>query len=361
MLVTPLRRPEGRNWDRFLSGSARIGRDIRLVQAAGGNTSVKTGDGVMWIKASGTWLSEADTRGIMVPVDLASMRADLASGRLTEDDIPRLTGRAQGAEPMRASVETPFHALFHADYVLHVHCTATLAHAVAADARDRLTERLTGLNWIWQPYVKPGVPLTFALKAREAAQAEVVILGNHGLIVAADSMMRAERLIHEVGARLDPGLSDRPAAFIPPEQPLTGSGYGPAPVGAVHALAFDDDLLALAGNSAIAPDFVVFFGPRIPVLPATPDLPDRLQALAGQPCPLDAVVIVPGHGVLIRDDAMRGTADLLRGYHLTLAGFLATGGGTIRHFTNAESAGLLNWDAEKYRQSLNARGADGNA
>ena len=35
--------------------SARIGADPLLIQAAGGNTSVKA-DGVMWIKASGTWL-----------------------------------------------------------------------------------------------------------------------------------------------------------------------------------------------------------------------------------------------------------------------------------------------------------------
>lgn len=38
--------------------SAHIGADSLLVQAAGGNTSLKQ-DGVMWIKASGTWLKDA--------------------------------------------------------------------------------------------------------------------------------------------------------------------------------------------------------------------------------------------------------------------------------------------------------------
>ncbi len=36
--------------------SAGIGSDSALTQAAGGNTSLKE-DGVMWIKASGTWLA----------------------------------------------------------------------------------------------------------------------------------------------------------------------------------------------------------------------------------------------------------------------------------------------------------------
>jgi len=49
--------------------SAEIGCDPLLVQAAGGNTSIKDGS-VMWIKASGTWLSEAMTRDIFVPVAL---------------------------------------------------------------------------------------------------------------------------------------------------------------------------------------------------------------------------------------------------------------------------------------------------
>ena len=49
--------------------SARVGRDMTLVQGAGGNTSVKEGD-VLWVKASGAWLSEADKRDIFVPVDL---------------------------------------------------------------------------------------------------------------------------------------------------------------------------------------------------------------------------------------------------------------------------------------------------
>src|SRR6478609_1103987 len=53
--------------------SAAIGADAALTQAAGGNTSIKL-DGVMWIKASGTWLAHAGNRDIFVPVKLDLLR-----------------------------------------------------------------------------------------------------------------------------------------------------------------------------------------------------------------------------------------------------------------------------------------------
>ena len=62
--------------------SAKVGSDPLLVQAAGGNTSIKQGD-VMWIKASGTWLRDAAAKDIFVPLDMARWPAALAA-----DDPP---------------------------------------------------------------------------------------------------------------------------------------------------------------------------------------------------------------------------------------------------------------------------------
>lgn len=51
--------------------SARVGRNILLVQGAGGNSSVKEDD-VLWVKASGTWLADAEDKDIFVPVALSA-------------------------------------------------------------------------------------------------------------------------------------------------------------------------------------------------------------------------------------------------------------------------------------------------
>jgi rhamnose utilization protein RhaD (predicted bifunctional aldolase and dehydrogenase) len=61
--------------------SARLGRDPSRTQAAGGNTSLKR-DGVLWIKASGAWLADAEERDIMIPVDLNGLLDALARGDL---------------------------------------------------------------------------------------------------------------------------------------------------------------------------------------------------------------------------------------------------------------------------------------
>ena len=58
--------------------SAALGADPLRTQGAGGNTSIKR-DGVMWIKASGTWLADALAQDIMTPVRLDPLRKATAA------------------------------------------------------------------------------------------------------------------------------------------------------------------------------------------------------------------------------------------------------------------------------------------
>src|SRR5262245_52636510 len=94
--------------------SARVGKNILLVQGAGGNSSVKDGD-VLWVKASGTWLADAENEDIFVPVALSAARAALARG---DERVP-LAPNANTT--LRGSIETALHALMPHPVVLHVH------------------------------------------------------------------------------------------------------------------------------------------------------------------------------------------------------------------------------------------------
>ncbi len=64
---------ESSEFRKFCELSADLGRNPLLVQGAGGNTSIKE-DGLLWVKASGTWLSEATEKKTMVAVDLARLQ-----------------------------------------------------------------------------------------------------------------------------------------------------------------------------------------------------------------------------------------------------------------------------------------------
>ncbi|MFZ2753134.1 MAG: class II aldolase/adducin family protein, partial [Lysobacteraceae bacterium] len=85
--------------------SAKIGGNAHLVQGGGGNTSFKRDDD-FWVKASGTWLAEAETRDIFVRLSLAAVRKTM-SGADIEAGIAAL-GPAGGLRP---SIETSLHAL----------------------------------------------------------------------------------------------------------------------------------------------------------------------------------------------------------------------------------------------------------
>src|SRR5258707_11478165 len=84
--------------------SARVGSDPLLAQASTGNTSIKI-DGILWIKASGKWLADANRGDFLIPVDLAQVRECV---RLNIDPAEKYSSAAGN---LRASIETAMHAV----------------------------------------------------------------------------------------------------------------------------------------------------------------------------------------------------------------------------------------------------------
>jgi rhamnose utilization protein RhaD (predicted bifunctional aldolase and dehydrogenase) len=100
----------------FLSMSARLGNDPLQVQGPGGNTSIKD-EKIMWIKASGTELANAETESIFVAVDRIAANAQAngyGDGTCIDTVIdPEIN--------LRPSIETTFHAALNHKVVVHTH------------------------------------------------------------------------------------------------------------------------------------------------------------------------------------------------------------------------------------------------
>jgi rhamnose utilization protein RhaD (predicted bifunctional aldolase and dehydrogenase) len=320
--------------------SARIGADPLLIQAAGGNTSVKDGR-VMWIKASGTLLADAATRDIFVPVDLAAMRAALDDPAVDADQPAQFT---LGGHRLRPSIETSLHAVFSQRVVLHVHCVQTLAIAVRQDAEAILKDRLAGFDWCLVPYAKPGANLAAMVATRLGPETDVAVLRNHGLIVAAESVAAAEALLDRVTAalRVDPqpmALPDLAAL-----RTLAGPGWTvPEAEAPVHQLALDPARVRQATGGSLYPDHVIFCGVGAQAFKGS-ELPGAADA--------PPMLIVPGKGVLIRADASSGAQALARCLADVLMRVPPEAG--LTYLTLEQNAELLDWDAEKYRQALDA-------
>ncbi len=346
------RRPdELRELDRF---SALIGRDPEQVQAAGGNTSVKA-DGILWVKASGLWLADALERDVFVPVRLGEVLDGI--GRGLADPVGRAVVAELNPEGLRPSIETTLHALLPHAVVVHTHSVRTIALAIRADAEALLAERLGGLAWLYLPYCKPGLPLTQAIaeRLRGHPPVEVIVLGNHGLVVGGATVEAAAALLAGVERRLDAPALPAPAG----DRTLlaataASSGLREARHAAAHGVATDPRRAAWAIAGSLYPDHVIFLGPAAVALPANGDREAR-QVVAEAAEQGAKLFIVPGAGVLLPPDATRSADELALCLALVLE--RVPQDARLRYLTAEHEAELLDWDAEKYRQSLaRARG-----
>jgi rhamnose utilization protein RhaD (predicted bifunctional aldolase and dehydrogenase) len=303
--------------------SAELGSNRLLVQAAGGNTSVKA-DGVLWVKASGRWLANALDEPIFAALDLPRLTRAMALGDPACETCEAFVRADLSAPGLRPSVETTLHAGLPQRFVLHVHCVETIANAVLEDGATRVAPLLDGLKWQWVPYTRPGFPLFQTI----TPGADIYVFANHGLVVAADTLEAAVALLATVGRRLARPLQAAPTR---PAHGVERVGYrfADAPALTPHGARF-----AAAGT--LYPDHLVFLGSGAA----------HIDSVVGSP----PIILAPGFPPLVRDDlapAPLAMAECLGDVAARLAP-----DDRLRYFTAQQEYELTHWDAEIYRHSL---------
>lgn len=182
--------------------SVTVGRKPDLVQSGGGNTSVKFGDGLMAIKASGCRLGEMTaTKGFVVINRQAVAdyfdRVDLSSGIDYEKDAVDFVNRNivdfEGIAKMRPSVEAPFHS-FLKTFVIHSHSVYANILCCSKEGESLATQMFDEDLFLWIPYVNPGFTLSWIIKKeldekmkKTGVFPKVIFMQNHGLIVSEDT------------------------------------------------------------------------------------------------------------------------------------------------------------------------------
>ena len=137
-------------------------------------------------------MADAIHEDVLIPLDLAEVKE-------------RVKQKVDPAEQYtRASIETAMHAVPPHRVVLHVHCVNTIAWAVRQDAPVQLEHQLDGLRWQWISYVPSGLPLAREIEKVLSASADtdVLVLGNHGLVIGGDDCGAVEDLLSQVEQRL---------------------------------------------------------------------------------------------------------------------------------------------------------------
>ena len=191
--------------DRLIYRSNLLGRDQRITNTGGGNTSSKlteddplTGQPVevLWIKGSGGDLrtstranfSSLYQQKLLDLQGLYAARSDKGLKSAAEDDMVGLYSQATfNRNPRAPSIDTPLHAFLPGKQVDHMHPNAIIAIAASANC-EKLTREIFGGKMVHVPWMRPGFELGLAMQkiARENPNIRAIMMGQHGFISWAD-------------------------------------------------------------------------------------------------------------------------------------------------------------------------------
>jgi len=343
-------------FDAFLALSRAIGSDILKTQGAGGNTSFKR-DGVMWVKASGTWLAQAGERDIMVPVRIAPLVEALRSGNQSAEKATDFIVEELNTSGLRPSIETSFHAVLPQTVIAHYHCVEAIALSVLEDRERVIGERMAALPdlaYVTIPYRRPGTPLAHEIDRVAANRPDVLILFNHGIIVTGDTVEEVWERVARVTAALR--AKERPSAQIDMahlEKLAGGSDFHAALDAGSHNTALRPASVAIATAGSLYPDHIIFLGTEIGLLAdgetaAAFAAQRRLRGLA-----VPKMLLAPGHGVLLSNELTDGGRVMAR----CLAEVVSRipEGAPVVYLDSQQEHELTHWEAEQYRQVLDRK------
>ena len=188
--------------------SNRYGSDEEFVLAGGGNTSYKE-NGILYVKGSGVQLSDIKAEQFVV-MDIGKLLNMVNceypdSMNDAEKDAKALAdmmaARLPGEESKRPSVEASLHAIFPYKYVLHLH-PALINGLTCGNDGKVVCEDLFGDEAVWIDLSKPGLILSQvcskafdAYTEKNGKYPQTVILQNHGIFIAADTVDEIDRLM----------------------------------------------------------------------------------------------------------------------------------------------------------------------
>jgi rhamnose utilization protein RhaD (predicted bifunctional aldolase and dehydrogenase)/NAD(P)-dependent dehydrogenase (short-subunit alcohol dehydrogenase family) len=194
-----------------------VGREPRLVQPGGGNTSAKSGDTLL-VKGSGTDLRTIGRDGF-TQLSLASLSALRSATSMLDAEMMRFMAGCMLQPGPAPSVETPLHSLLPHRVIVHTHDVATMSLTnVAGDVAERILAELFSGEIVMVPYVRPGFPLAQAVSRivdRLGSTVYGLALAHHGLIVWGDDARTCyARLLQSIN-RIEDYLATRRQAMPP--------------------------------------------------------------------------------------------------------------------------------------------------
>jgi len=190
---------KGNEIELLLYRSNILGKDLRITNYGGGNTSCKTTEidpltneavEVMWIKGSGGDIGTLTRKGLAgLYVNKLHELKNVYKGLSDEDRMVGLFNHCIYDLDSRApSIDTPLHGLLPYKHIDHLHPDAVIAIAAAKDG-EAIAKEIWGDTMGWIPWQRPGFDLGLQLEKciTENPGIRGLILGSHGLFTWGDT------------------------------------------------------------------------------------------------------------------------------------------------------------------------------
>ena len=181
--------------------SHKIGSRLDFVQGGGGNISVKISDNLMAVKASGYELKNLTATDGFAFVKHKKIVAEIENlcAKNNGDDaifssfIKLFSENIDGYSKLRPSMETGFHSLIPFKYVVHTHSVYGNVFACTKEGGAMMQKIFP--QSLFVEYSNPGWQVTASIyKAwqdnialQKNSWPQIILLQNHGLIIAANS------------------------------------------------------------------------------------------------------------------------------------------------------------------------------
>lgn len=352
--------------------SNRYGANPEYVLAGGGNTSVKDEDS-LYVKCSGTQLENITEQGF-VAMD-RKMLISLMEKEYPAEDQAReaafladvMEARTDADKTKRPSVEALLHSLFPQKYVLHVHPAMINGLTCSVGGKEKAAA-LLGEEVIWIPICRPGYILgklcwdaMKAYKEKTGKEIQVVLLQNHGIFVAGDTVEEIDRLFAGVWDTLEKMVEHRPdlspceeteKAKEAAELLAKETGKTVRFVDVKEGMRFTKTREACGPlEKPFTPDHIVYCGPFPLVLRKPEDVKQELAAFTERTGLVPKVVLAVGTGAFVmgENEGECGKAEMLLRDAMKVAVYAENFGGPLA-MTEDLTDFIIHWEAEAYRK-----------
>jgi rhamnose utilization protein RhaD (predicted bifunctional aldolase and dehydrogenase) len=319
-----------------------IGKDNLLVQGAGGNISWKDSK-TLWVKASGTWLENANTEDIFVPVSLETINKEISNGNFAFKPL------ASNDSKLKPSIETILHALMKQKYVLHLHAVNVISDIIKNNCYDILNNKIPEkFYWKLIDYHTPGPDLAKSINnaLTKSPKTNILFLKNHGLVIAEDTIDGLTEILEKISKIFFKEPINFNKIFLENNKDINKNGT-------IYKIIDDYEIQLLSKNNnllkrvekiwAICPDHVVFLGGKAVIY-------DDIKSFNNSQDEDRELIFIKNYGTIAAETFNYAKKIQLKCYFNIITRI--TEKDSINLLSNEEIAKLLNWDAEKYRLSL---------